>query len=349
MKKVLLFTLLGLACQASEWGSTNGELRGMSFDRSFDGVAPHSRAVTLGGVLRYQTPIYNDLSATIGYYGSFNTNAYSDAEGRGTAMLQPNGNDISFLGEASVKYDNGTVQAIAGRQRLSTPMANDHDLRLLPSVYQGVTAMYKPYGIQIGHITKYSGFGSKYSGFQDIPTFDFLSFSKYNINAQAIHSDPRDYYYGDYTHAIGNLTFKAQAGANDNHGGKDSTMYGAKGTYVIGSNSLSILGNEIQGNRWLSIESGAMFSDWMQGYGLYEPSKALGVQLANTLGSFSTTIGAVKVSGGVVDDYVEYQGDLIWQATKQQKLRLRYSEKHQTAESLREDRNDLRVIYYYGF
>lgn len=348
MKRLIL--LSALVASALQAEGINGELRAFSFDRSFDGVAPHSRAVTVGGVVRYETPKLNDVSATIGYYGSFNTNAHSDQEGKGTALLQANGENIGFIGEANLKYDDGAVQVVLGRQRLSTPLANDHDLRLLPSVYHGVTAMYKPWGLQGGHITKYSGFGSKYDGFKDIPTFDFVSFSKYGVNAQAIRSDLRDYYYADCTVSLGDLTLKAQGGANDNATGKDSTMWGAKATYQLPlQTSVSLLGNEIHGNRWLAIESGAMFSDWQQGYGLYEPSKAWGFQLANTYGSLSTTIGAVKVAGGVTDDYIEYQGDVIYQVTKQQKVRLRYSEKHQSARSNREDRNDLRVIYYYTF
>jgi hypothetical protein len=341
-----------MACamlQADDLGAISGELRAFSFDRSFDHTAPHSRAVTVGGIVKYTTPVTMDLSATIGYYTSMNTNIYTDKEGKGTSLLQTDGSNLGFFGEANVKYDNGIVQLIGGRQRLSTPLANDHDLRLLPSAYQGVTAQYKPLGITLGHITAYSGFGSKYDEFLGIPHFDFVSFSNYDVNAQIVLSNIRDYYYVDYSKTLGDIVLKGQYGANNNAFDKDSQMYGVKASYIIGDSSVSVLGNTITGNRWLSIESGAMFTDWMQGYGLYEPSNALGIQFSNTNGKLSTTLGAVKVSGGVTDDYVEYQTDLIYQINNSSKVRIRYSLKDQTAESNREDRNDLRVIYYYAF
>ena len=349
MFKLLLISILSLTGFASEYGTINGELRAFSFDRSFDNTAPDSKAVTAGGIVRYTTPTVSNLSASVAYYGSFNTGIYSDTQGKSTALLQADGSNIGFLGEANIKFDNGEEQLVIGRQRLSTPLANDHDLRLLPSTYQGVTASYKPYGVQVGHITKYSGFGSKYDGFNDIDSFSFIAVSKFNANAQYIHSDVRDYYYADYMHTFNDLTLRAQVGGNDNKFADNSVFYGAKATYKFKYVDASILSDEIRGNNFKAIESGALYTDWMQGYAIYEPSKAYGFQLANVTGNFSTTIGAVTVTNGIIDDYTEYQADEIYQITKDQKLRFRYSEKHQSATSLREDRNDMRVIYYLAF
>lgn len=346
MKKYLLALAL---CALAQAEGLNGELRAFSFDRSFNNTAPHSRALTLGGVVKYTTPVVYDVSATVGYYASSNTNYYRYDEGKASGMVRADGEDLAFIGEANVKYDTDKVQVVFGRQRLATPLANDHDLRMLPSSYYGATAMYKPWGIQIGHITKYTGFCSKWDEFRDIPTFDYVYFSKYGVNAQIALSDVRNYYYGDYTYGIGNLSLKAQAGANDNAIGKDSRMYGLKVSYKIHDTTMSVFNNEITGARWLAIESGAMFTDFMQGYGPYEPSTALGMSISNTTGALTSALSIADVRGGVTDSYTEYQGDVIYQINKENKARVRYSQKHQSPTSNREDRNDLRIIYYYTF
>lgn len=348
---ILSIAAFATLVSANEYGTINGELRAFSFDRSFDKPnTPDSEAVTVGGIIRYTTPPVFNLSAQVAYYTSLNTGIHSDETGKSSALLASDGSNIGFIGEANIRLNTPEMQIVYGRQQLSTPLANNHDLRLLPSVYHGVTAQYKPYGLEAGHITKYSGFGSKYDGLQDIPSFTYLMHTSKYITAQFIQSEPRDYYYAEANYAINDLSLRAQFGANDNTVGKDSQMYGVKATYALPhQSSVALLANKINGNRWLAIESGAMYSDWMQGYGLYEPSKAYGFQLTNQFKSLSTTLGAVRVADGIVDNYVEYQADFIYQINKANKARLRYSEKHQDSESLREDRNDLRIIYYYAF
>lgn len=352
MKKFIL-TIAALAglLQASDIGTINGELRAFSFDRSFDGTAPDSKAVTAGGIIRYTSPSYQNVSAIIAYYGSFNTHVYSDQQGKATALLSKDGNDLNFFGEANIKYDTASTQLIIGRQRLSTPLANDHDLRLLPSTYEGVTAMYKPYGLQVGHISKYSGFGSKFDGLKDIDSFDFISFSKLDVNAQYINSNTRDYYYADYTKSFDALTAKVQVGGNNNKlpNSDSSVFYGAKLSYLIGATTVAIMSDVITGNNFYAVEAGPLFTDLMQGYGLYEPSHSYGGSISQAFGKSSLTFTAVDVDGGVVDNYQEYQTDCIYQIDAANKLRVRYSEKHQDSSSARESRNDLRIIYYLAF
>lgn len=352
MKKLIAIIACFASLFSADKGSLNGELRAFSFDRSFDKEnVPDSQAVTIGGIVRYTTPQIEHVSASIAYYGSFNTGLHHDNEGKASALLTAEGNDLSFIGEANLKFENDALKIIFGRQRLSTPLANDHDLRLLPSTYHGITAMHTPFGLQVGHITKYSGFGSKFDGFKDIDSFDFIYFSKFDINAQYIKSDARDYYYADYTKSCNTLTAKVQVGGNNNKfpNSDSSLFYGAKLSYLIGTTTLSVMSDVITGNNFYAIEAGPLFTDLMQGYGPYEPSHAYGGSISQAFGKSSITLTVVDVDGGIVDNYQEYQADGIYQINDTNKLRVRYSEKHQDPSSSREDRNDLRIIYYLAF
>ncbi len=48
---------------------------------------------------------------------------------------------------------------------------------------------------------------------------------------------------------------------------------------TVGQFDLALMYNRIEGNRFRAVEAGPMYTDWQQGYGNYEPSDAVGVQV----------------------------------------------------------------------
>ena len=157
--------------------------------------------------------------------------------------------------------------------------------------------------------------------------------------------------------------FKAQYGGNKYNDAPNSTLVGIK----IGTTFLSILEttlfyDKILDNNFEVIMSSPMFSDQQQGYGLYEPSNAIGTTvLVRPIKDLSVKLVYVNVSSDtqkLVDDFSEFNFDLKYKFNSHSKLRISYSIKNQTdaSEKLlilgnggREDRNDLRVIYYISF
>jgi len=150
MKKIVLSVVAVVSMLSAESlteafqnGTYSTKARVFYFDRSFDkdGV-DDAQALTAGGILKYETGMYKGLKAGVAYYGSHRLgNIFSRDEGKGTSILGRSGEDLSFLGEAYLEYclycaglSNTTVKV--GRQQLSTPLIQNHDLRVLPSVYE---------------------------------------------------------------------------------------------------------------------------------------------------------------------------------------------------------------------
>lgn len=360
MRKTLV--LMSLMAATAMWGADtpSAELRAFYMHRDFDNTAPITQSMNVGGIVKYSKE-FDKAKVNLGYYGSYQLQGYTDQEAIGTSLVKSNGQNIAFLGEANIQAYGFTI----GRQRLSTPLMNDHDLRMLPSVYQGITYNTAlPYGFngQIGYITKYSGFGSKYSGFSNENSkwgdrgLSYVHVSGNGMNAQWVHTNDAahdipitDFGYADYQFNIGSVYVKPQAGFNNYKNQKNSTMVGIKVGTKISVVDVAILGNQITGNRWKAIESGAMFTDLQQGYGDYDQSQSIGAAVGGAIGSLDARFTMARVVSLYVDDYNEMQADLTYQIVKDHKVRVRYSVKDQTPESHRADRNDFRVIYYWSF
>lgn len=361
MKKIILLLLSVGTLFATDFNLTQptADLRGFYMDRSFDGTAPHARSLNVGGIIKEKAHL-GDAVATVAWYGSYQvTGMYSEQEAIGTSLVKPDGGDIGFVGEANIAMYGFSL----GRQRLSTPLMNDHDLRMLPAVYEAynyTTDSHYGFKTQVGLVTRYTGFCSKLDKFSAPATWgdDGLSYiyvTGNGLNAQWVHANDttgsliKNFGYLDYSHKVGSVTLQGQVGSNDYNNRKDSMMAGVKASTDIGMFTVSILGNKIYGNNWKAIESGAMYTDWMQGYGDYTPSEAYGAQIGTTINGVMLKIGAVNVESDLSDDFVEYQFDGAYTFNTHNKLRVRYSEKDQSIHSNKADRNDLRIIYDLSF
>ncbi len=364
--------------EALQNGKTSINTRTFYFNRSFDKPgAKDAEAFTVGGIMKYETGKVGNLKAGFAYYGSHSLfNIIDRSKGGGTSILQSNGDDIAFLGEAYLDYDTGANQVKIGRQRLNGPLMNDHDLRMLPSTYEAAVYRNKSFPnttLEAGYVDRYSGFVSKLSGFDSqnakwgtgglAYVYAKTKLANATIRGQYIDTLEDDGTFDNYSYLDGKLPIgigknsylKAQYGGTGYQVGKDSKMYGLKGGTSFGPLDLAIVYNKIEDNPFKAVEAGPMYTDWQQGYGNYEPSDALGVQLIyHPVSRASIKLGYVDVeseSGDAFNDdtFKEFNLDAKYKLSKASKIRLRFSNKDQDKNSNREDRDDFRIIYYHNF
>ena len=375
--------------QALQEGKFTANLRAFYFDRSFDEDKTgkdNATALTAGGIIKYESGQYNGLSFGLAHYSSTRLgNTFSRKEGSGTSILGRSGEDLAFLGEAYLQYDMGKTMFKVGRQQLSTPLMQNHDLRILPSVYEAAIIRNKDIPntmIEVGFVDQYTGFTSKENDFLDTKTgkdgLAYISVANKSITGLSLRAQYIDaltntnarqsYTYADAKYAlpVGKNTYiKGQFGMNEYLEGDDSTLVGAKVGTTLGMFDVAALYDKISDNQFQAFESGPMYSDWQQGYGPYEASTAIGGQIVvKPMSGLSLKVGYVNVESDTAmlnDDFTEMNIDAKYTINDWSKIRVRYSMKDQSDESEalrfdgidgnggREDRNDFRIIYYMNF
>jgi len=376
--------------EALKNGTFTAKLRTFYFDRTFDEDNtgnPDAQALTFGGIIKYESAAYYGFKFGLAHYSSTRLgNIFTREEGKGTSILGRSGENLAFLGEAYLQYDIGNTMLKVGRQQLSTPLIQNHDLRILPSVYEAAIVRNKDIPgtmIELGYVDRYTGFTSKDNGFNEKRTgkdgLAYLSFTNKSITNLSVRgqyvkaltdgASRETYTYLDakYNIPMGTKTYvKAQYGGNTYLSEEDSTLFGAKVGTTLGMFDIAAVYDKISGYRFQAFESGPMYTDWQQGYGNYEASTAFGGQLVvKPMSGLSLKVGYVDVAadnGNLRDDFAEFNFDGKYTINDWSKLRVRYSIKNQSDASEanrggvnpngstgREDRNDFRIIYYMNF
>jgi len=375
--------------QALKDGKFTANLRAFYFNRSFDEDKTdkdNAVALTAGGIIKYQSGDINGLKFGLAHYSSTRLGStFSRSEGSGTSILGRSGEDLAFLGEAYLQYDLDKTMLKVGRQQLSTPLMQNHDLRILPSVYEAAILRNKSIQdtmVEVGYVDRYTGFTSKENAFLDKKTgkdglayvsvanksIENLSLRGQYIKALTDDAGRETYSYLDAKYAlpVGKNTYiKAQYGGNTYTEGDDSTLIGSKVGTTVGQFDVAVLYDKISDNQFQAFESGPMYSDWQQGYGPYEASTAVGGQIVyKPMSGVSLKLGYVDVASDtdlLVDDFTEMNIDAKYTINSYSKIRVRYSIKDQSSESEklrfdgvddnggREDRDDFRIIYYMNF
>jgi len=375
--------------QALKDGKFTANLRAFYFNRSFDEDKTdkdNAVALTAGGIIKYQSGDINGLKFGLAHYSSTRLGStFSRSEGSGTSILGRSGEDLAFLGEAYLQYDLDKTMLKVGRQQLSTPLMQNHDLRILPSVYEAAILRNKSIQdtmVEVGYVDRYTGFTSKENAFLDKKTgkdglayvsvanksIENLSLRGQYIKALTDDAGREAYSYLDAKYAlpVGKNTYiKAQYGGNTYTEGDDSTLIGSKVGTTVGQFDVAVLYDKISDNQFQAFESGPMYSDWQQGYGPYEASTAVGGQIVyKPMSGVSLKLGYVDVASDtdlLVDDFTEMNIDAKYTINSYSKIRVRYSIKDQSSESEklrfdgvddnggREDRDDFRIIYYMNF
>ena len=376
--------------EALKNGTFTAKLRTFYFDRTFDEDNtgnPDAQALTFGGIIKYESAAYYGFKFGLAHYSSTRLgNIFTREEGKGTSILGRSGENLAFLGEVYLQYDIGNTMLKVGRQQLSTPLIQNHDLRILPSVYEAAIVRNKDIPgtmIELGYVDRYTGFTSKDNGFNEKRTgkdgLAYLSFTNKSITNLSVRgqyvkaltdgASRETYTYLDakYNIPMGTKTYvKAQYGGNTYLSEEDSTLFGAKVGTTVGMFDIAAVYDKISGYRFQAFESGPMYTDWQQGYGNYEASTAFGGQLVvKPMSGLSLKVGYVDVAadnGNLRDDFSEFNFDGKYTINDWSKLRVRYSIKNQSDASEanrggvnpngstgREDRNDFRIIYYMNF
>ena len=373
-------------------GKFSANLKLFYMVRTFDHKQADTKALNAGGILKYASGSFYNAKFGFAYYGSHKVSGiYSREQGIGTSLLQKNGDDIQFLGEAYLEYAIAKTTLKTGRQRLDTPLLEDNDQRLVPTVYEATIIRSQDIAdtlLEVGYVTAYSGFASKYSGFdkqksnwgEDGLAYIYLknsSVKSLTLRAQFIkaisNSDSlgdkikrEDYQYIDlkYTLPIGSNTYiKAQYAGNNYIDTADSTLLGAKvGTSLSQFFDIAFMYDKISGNNLETIGSAPMYSDQQQGYGPYEPSVGVGAIVTfipmQSLRIKTAYVHVKSDKADLIDDFSEYLVDLKYKINSYSKFRVRASFKDQSdaSEKLlamgnggREDRKDIRFIYYINF
>ena len=345
-------------------GKLSAHLKLFHMVRTFDRTAPDTKALTGGGIIKYESGHRQGFSVALAYYGSHYIGSfYSREEGIRTSMLRDNGKDVRFLGEAYLNYSGGNTRFRIGRQRLSTPLMGDLYLRVLPTVYEAATIKNSDLPdttLEAGYVKSYSHFGSAYSGFDtnhdswgdrgllylylNHAPMDALSFRGEYIKALSEKSENGtpiamvDYRYADIRYPLPrypDIYLKAQYGGNRYLHAPDSILTGAKiGAALSPAIDATLFYDKIRGNNFEVIMASPMFSDWQQGYGRYEPSHAVGTTLtvkpAEDLSVRFVYVAVHSDTQALVDDFSEFNFDLKYTINHWSKLRISYSAKNQS-------------------
>lgn len=370
-------------------GEFSENLKLFYMDRAFDHKKPNARALNLGGILKYESGDFFGLKFGLAYFGSHRIGTfYSREEGIDTNLLQQNGEDIHFIGEAYMQYGIKKTVLKTGRQRLSTPLLEDNDQRVVPTTYDATILRSEDMPnttIEVGHVNAYSGFASKYSGFDDqngawgkdglgYIYMENSSIKHLKLRYQYIKAlsdtnnsgakiERKDYQFFNlkYSIPLGTQSYiKAQYLGNTYIDAPNSKVIGAKiGTTLVDMLDIALVYDQIIGNNLETIGSAPMYTDFQQGYGAYEPSTGFGGLITiRPFKNFSLKLGYANVGtnrSDYIDDFAEYIVDLKYKFNEWSKFRIRYSFKDQSDKSERlstkgiggrEDRTDIRVIYY---
>lgn len=338
-------------------------------------------AFTVGGIAKAETGEFYGAKLGGAYYGSFRalTSSNDAKSGGGLATLQNDGSNINFFGELYYKQKFAKDSSFTlGRQRLSTPLANDHDLRLLPTSYQAAVVDIKETEgnqIQLGYIASYTQLGSRNNGFDDdlhasrsdkgigyiYINNDQVEYTNikmqyaWSLNDKGV-GQVKDYFYLDMTHeAPEDIWLKAQLGFNRYAGDSDSKMLGLQIEKKYSSFDFGTAFNYIKANDYQAIEAGPLYTDWQQGYSQRNPLFAYGAYFVyKDIENVSFKYGLVKADGrgsNIDDDFIESNVDLWMHFSEKAKFRLRYSDKFLTssANGGKRTRNDFRAVFYLSF
>lgn len=127
------FTFSGVVESAIENGIVKGNIRAYYNDRDFE-TKTNESAFSLGGALRAETGSIGAFKIGLGFYTAqdIGTNSSDSAEVNGRL-----GSELEVLGEAYFSASAADTLVTVGRQRLSTPFANDGDAFVIPFSFEG--------------------------------------------------------------------------------------------------------------------------------------------------------------------------------------------------------------------
>jgi len=127
-------------------------------------AATDTYATALGGILKYETPVWNDFKLGVAGYASqkipFATGSL-DTGKTNPDFFDAQGKSFVYLGEAYVDYTANDLNIRIGRQLIDTPFVNTDEIRMLPNTFEAAMATYG--GIEKTTVT--AGFIKRWAGY----------------------------------------------------------------------------------------------------------------------------------------------------------------------------------------
>ncbi len=170
----LLFSPVGHAAEASgesvdslnDWlaqGTFFGELKTMTFFKTYEGIIDDKRTHSFGGEFQYRSADLHGFSFGVGEYSAYNF-GLNPSNPDETEGYVPSDN-ITMIGKAFLRYRGAGFDLKGGRIGLDTPFANEGDGRtMIPALYEGFGGTYalpfnpdiKVYGYRIFRFKPFS-------------------------------------------------------------------------------------------------------------------------------------------------------------------------------------------------
>ena len=154
-------------------GDISGQIRFFYIDREYSGKKNiHRSALTGGGHLKYETGNFNGFSSSVAFYTTNNFGLGADnllGEVLDDSLLRGDLKGYNILSEVYIKYKYKKFMLKLRRQKINTPMAKAHDIRMLPNFYEGYFLIDKNLPnttLTLAHITKFAAgtFANVYNG-----------------------------------------------------------------------------------------------------------------------------------------------------------------------------------------
>lgn len=362
-------------------GTFSLEAKLMYFNRDWtDDTKNDPTALTVGGIMKYETKAYMGIKAGVAYYTSHRVaDIYSKEESLGSSMLDAkDGGSIDLLGEAYLDFAYANSSLRVGRQKMSIPNVTQRNIRLLPITHEA--AVFKNSDIpdttiELGYVKRYTNLGARANKFviNDASGKDGVSYiyitnkSLYNttIKAEYIASNNDDNdanhknsTWFEITHNLegfGNKTFiKAHGGSSSYTQGDTGKYYGGKiGTTILGVDTEILFDKIVDNQLFFGFSPPPLYTDWYIGYDNYEASTGFGGALTfHPIDGLDLMVGAVDIKadeGNTDDDYLEINAVLDYKISDNSSFQFRYENRDQSDKSGKDDMQDIIVKYTYAF
>lgn len=142
-----------------EWGTLSIDLRNYAFERDFEGATTDREDIAVGGIVRYRSRDWSGISAGLSLYTSQCLEVDDDKNVYGLLGKDEQGDHESYsvLGEAFFKWHAEDTEFRIGRQQITTPWLNPHDVRMTPNSFEAVflkNSSMKGLELSFAHVTK---------------------------------------------------------------------------------------------------------------------------------------------------------------------------------------------------
>ncbi|MDD3597023.1 OprD family outer membrane porin [Sulfuricurvum sp.] len=170
MKKTIVMSLAAAATlsattsgEAFIAGKTSGEIRSAYISNDYD-TGNNTYGTSVGGILKYETGSWNNLSLGVAGYISQRLGFISGDDAHTTTeIFDEEGKSYAYIAEAYIDYTADNVTFRIGRQQLDTPFADTDDIRMNPNTFEAAVVTYS--GIDAttlvgGYVTRWAGYDS---------------------------------------------------------------------------------------------------------------------------------------------------------------------------------------------